>query len=37
MRYCIKCFGFEPCLCGQGEYIETWDFVYWAFRRCKGN
>lgn len=36
MRYCIKCFGIEPCWCDKHEYIETWEFVYWAMRRTKG-
>lgn len=35
IRYCKNCFGFEPCLCDEHDYVKTWDFVYWAFKRCK--
>lgn len=35
VKFCKNCYGLEPCLCGNPEYIKTWDFVYWAFIRCK--
>lgn len=37
IKYCINCFGYEPCLCGSPEYVTTWDFVYWAMKRTKGD
>lgn len=35
IKYCKNCFGYEPCLCNNKEYIKTWKFVYDAFRSCK--
>ncbi len=35
IKYCKNCFGTEPCLCGKPQYVKTWDFVYWTFKKCK--
>lgn len=35
IKFCKNCLGAEPCMCGNPEYIETWDFVYWTFKNCK--
>ena len=35
VKYCKNCYGLEPCMCGKPEYIKTWDFVYWVFKKCK--
>ena len=35
VSYCKNCFGLEPCLCDKKEYVKTWDFVYWVFKKCK--
>ena len=35
VSYCKSCFGLEPCLCEKHDYIKTWDFVYWTFKKCK--
>jgi hypothetical protein len=35
VKFCKNCFGLEPCLCGNPDYIKTWDFVYWVFKKCK--
>lgn len=32
---CPKCFGTEPCWCGNNKYIRMWQFVYNAFISCK--
>ena len=35
IKYCKNCFGVEPCLCKEHDYIKTWNFVYWTFKNCK--
>lgn len=35
VEYCKNCFGLKPCLCDKHDYIKTWDFVYWIFKKCK--
>lgn len=35
VEYCKNCFGLKPCLCDKHDYVKTWDFVYWIFKKCK--
>jgi hypothetical protein len=35
VKFCKNCYGLEPCLCEKHDYIKTWDFVYWLFKKCK--
>lgn len=35
VEYCKNCFGLKPCWCGNPEYIKTWYFVYYIFKKCK--
>ena len=36
IKVCRNCHGYEPCLCGNKKYIEMYEFVYKAFKKCKG-
>ena len=36
VSFCKNCKGLEPCWCDKKEYIKAWEFVYWAFKNCKG-
>lgn len=35
IKFCKNCYGANPCWCDKHDYVKTWDFVYWAFKRCK--
>ena len=35
IKFCKNCHGTEPCLCGNPDYVKTWNFIYWTFKNCK--
>ena len=35
IEYCKNCFGTRECYCENPQYVKTWDFIYWIFKKLK--